>query len=238
MRLFHGTSGKAVSKILEQGIQPRRRTKKTNWDNAPSHPNAIYLTTCYAGYFAHCAVKRSTLLGMVEIDTDKLYEAFLRPDEDFLEQAFREGGNRINKPLRDTLKGKDMLECTAWFREHLDEFSHVWRASVDNIGNCCYMGRIAPEAITRAVTFDYKLNSEIGLEFLNPTITLANYKFCSQRYKALTAWLFGDPVQVEDFLAPMPALESLDGEMKVMYEQRIAHWKELITNRSGITVLK
>src|SRR5579872_5763031 len=101
MLLYHGTSGNAVPRILKQGIRARRLTKKSNWDKNPSHADSIYLTTAYAGYFAHCATKRGSLLGILEVDTAQLDEDSFRPDEDFLDQVFAQGGSRVEKKLRD-----------------------------------------------------------------------------------------------------------------------------------------
>lgn len=49
-------------------------------------------------------------------------------------------------------------------------------------------------AISRAVAVDYNRAKFTCYEAINPTITLINYKFCGNRYRNLTAWLFGYPM--------------------------------------------
>jgi methionyl-tRNA synthetase len=79
MKLYHGTDGRNIRRILRDGIHPRKITRKNNWGHSvPSNPHAVYLTTAYAGYFAMLASK-SGLLGIVEVDSDKLDEDLLRP---------------------------------------------------------------------------------------------------------------------------------------------------------------
>lgn len=240
MKLFHGTSGTAVPKILKHGIRARRFTKKSNWDKNPSHQDSIYLTTCYAGYFAHCAIKRGSVLGILEIETEGLEEFSFRPDEDFLDQAFAQGGSRVDKKLRDTLKGLTTQQRALWFRDNIDLFSGSWQASLEHLGNVSYQDSIPPEHITRAVTFDWKKNPAIGREFLEPLINIQNYKFCSQRYKALTAWLFGDPMNREDiYIFSTEALNLMpDDDNKKMFLENRKEFEKLLDDRSGITVLK
>jgi RNA:NAD 2'-phosphotransferase (TPT1/KptA family) len=70
MKLYRGTAGEDVRAILKHGIKPRRATKKNNWKHSvASHEHAVYLTSVYAGYFAHQAAKTSKL-GIIEIETD------------------------------------------------------------------------------------------------------------------------------------------------------------------------
>jgi hypothetical protein len=131
MKLYNGTAGENVPAVLKHGIRPHRLTRKYNWKHSvASHKHAVYLTSAYAGYFAHQAAKTSKL-GVLEIDTDKLDPELFRPDEDFLEQATRNG-----KPLNRQLKrlGKlSMNERTEWFREHLDDYADAWEASVEHL---------------------------------------------------------------------------------------------------------
>ena len=99
MKLYHGTAGENVAGILKRGVKPRRVTGKNNWKHTvASNPHAVYLTSAYGGYFAHQAAKTS-LLGIVEVDTHFLDRELFRPDEDFLEQATRE-----SKKLEPSLK--------------------------------------------------------------------------------------------------------------------------------------
>jgi hypothetical protein len=237
MKLYHGTAGENVTAILKHGIRPRRLTRKNNWKHSvASHMHAVYLTSAYAGYFAHQAAKTSKL-GILEIDADKLDSELFRPDEDFLEQATRNG-----KPLSQELKrlGKlSMNQRTEWFRKHLDDYADAWEASVEHLGNCCYLGEIPPGAITRASVFDYKKNPLVATELLEPTITIVNFRFCSNRYKALTRWLMGETVDPDDLLI-VP--RSVLGNMPKEFRDAVDHWddkaRKRLNDRSGLTMIR
>ena len=237
MKLYHGTAGEHVAPILKHGIRPRRLTKRNNWKHSvASHQHAVYLTSVYAGYFAYQAAK-SSKLGILEIDTDKLDSELFRPDEDFLEQATR-NGKTSNRQLKQ-LKKRSMPERTAWFREHLDEFAEAWQASVEHLGTCSYLGGIPPEAITRASVFDYKKNALIASELLEPTITIANFKFCANRYHALTRWLMGEDIDPDVLLiVPRAALKNIPKE----FRDAIDHWddkaRKRLNDRSGLKIVK
>jgi hypothetical protein len=237
VKLYHGTAGENVPAILKRGIRPRRVTGKNNWKHSvASHEHAVYLTSAYAGYYAHQAAKTSKL-GIIEIDTDRLDQDLFRPDEDFLEQATR-NGQTSNRQLK-RLKKRSMNERTEWFSAHLDEFAHAWKDSVKHLGNCCYLGEIPPEAITRASVFDYKKNALVASELLEPTITIANFKFCSERYLALTRWLMGEDIDPDALL--IVARSALAG-MPREFRDAIAGWdtkaQGYLNNRSGLKIVK
>lgn len=237
MKLYHGTAGENVSAILKCGIKPRRATRKSNWKHSvASHEHAVYLTSAYAGYFAHQAAKTSKL-GIIEIDTDRLDQELFRPDEDFLEQATR-SGQTSNRQLK-RLKKLSMNERTEWFSSHLDEFAHAWKASVEHLGTCSYLGEIPPDAITRASVFDYKKNALVASELLEPTITIANFRFCANRYHALTKWLMGEDIDPDALLiVPRSALQNIPKE----FRDAIAGWdtnaQERLSDRSGLRLVK
>jgi hypothetical protein len=237
MKLYHGTAGENVRAILKHGIKPRRATKKNNWKHSvASHEHAVYLTSVYAGYYAHQAAKTSKL-GIIEIDTDRLDQDLFRPDEDFLEQATR-NGKTSNRQLK-RLKKLGMNARTEWFSAHLDEFAQAWKASVERLGNCSYLGEIPPTAITRASLFDYKKNALIASELLEPTITLVNFKLWSERYHALTRWLMGEDIDPDALLiVSRSALQNLPKE----FRDAISGWdtksQEYLNDRSGLKMLK
>ena len=52
-RLYHGTSFVFASKIMKKGIVPRHG-QTSNWKNAPSRRDMVYLTTAYPFYFSNC----------------------------------------------------------------------------------------------------------------------------------------------------------------------------------------
>jgi hypothetical protein len=168
VKLYHGTDGRNIRKMLRDGIHPRKLTRKNNWKHgAESNPHAVYLTTAYAGYFARLASKTS-LLGILEIESSELDEDLFRPDEDFIEQASRKA--------EEDIQGR-----TEYFRDNIHDYAHLWEKSLEYLGTCSYVGNILPSAITRASTFDSKKNRYIARELLDPTITIANFRFCADR---------------------------------------------------------
>lgn len=89
MKLYHGTTEAVARKALTEGLVPRGALGiESTWD-VESHPECIYLTNAYAGYFAANATELGDRWGIVEIDSEALCERYLLPDEDFLEQATR-----------------------------------------------------------------------------------------------------------------------------------------------------
>lgn len=229
MRLYHGTSGAMVERILKEGIKPRG-SRAGNWKHTvESNPRCAYLTSAYAGYFAHSATKRGTRLGILEVETGLLDERDLLPDEDFLEQCSR-GQKWDNKIIQRALRGKGMKQRTTWFRDNAFLFQSLWEKSIEHMGTCCYHGVITPRAITHAVIFDWNKNTHFGMRLIDPTITPMNYKLCGDGYKALTKWLMDEPITLEDLLTPVP-IEFYTPEQR-------AELQADIDNRSGIEVLK
>lgn len=68
------------------------------------------------------------------------------------------------------------------------------------MGNCSYMGVIPVKAITRVSIFDPKSNREMALTAADPTISIVNYRFCADKYRALVRWLMGETVSAEDMV--------------------------------------
>jgi len=59
--MYHGTSMRNFEKIKTQGIKPRRN-KKSNFTNIGiSRPDLVYLTNCYACYYAYTSTKRKVI---------------------------------------------------------------------------------------------------------------------------------------------------------------------------------
>lgn len=198
MKLYHGTSAKVATIAIKEGLSPRSSHGKSNWKHSvESNPEMVYLTDTYAPYFALWSVKEWTKskLGIVEIDTDFLEESLLMPDEDFIEQATREDKtNKLN------IKGKTIHERTKFIRNHLERYQPNWELSVNRMGNCCYMGTIPAEAITRVVEIEPQKCKVMCLQAANPTITMANFSYCGIHYKTLLKWFMGWPVSLEEWL--------------------------------------
>jgi len=244
MKLYHGTSAEVARLALKEGLKPRAglTNKNGNWKHTvESNPNCVYLTSCYAGYFAHCATKddNSTELGVLEIDTDLLDQQLLLPDEDFLEQVSRGqhwDNPRIQRPLaaiEKKLKGKGnlMKERTIWFREHIWWFGgDLWQHSVNHMGTCCHYGLIPPSAITRASIFDWEKARDIGMKLIDPSITPINYKICSDGYKAVTRWMMGEDITLAEYMHPF--------RPEMYPDDSVADLKVMLEEHRGVTILK
>lgn len=187
MHLYHGTSENAWNCIREQGlILPRTKSRKNNWKHTVSaHPNAVYLTNCYAPYFAMMSHDVMTLLpakaAIIEIESDCI-AAGLTYDEDALEQSTRRG--KISR--------KEMYERTAVARGKLAGLAgtDAWKDSLSYMGTCAHIGPVPLSAITRVALVDIREHSEWSWSAMEPTITRANYNFCGYKYVDLTAEAF------------------------------------------------
>lgn len=183
MKLYHGTSARHLNKILRHGIKPRG-SKSGNWDHSVlSHPDAVYMTSAYALYYALTASNGKAGV-IIEIDTDKLNPFKLCPDEDFLAHATR-------KRFGD----KSLNEVVAFYRDDLERYAEHWQDSIDHMGNCCYLDHVPVEAITRYALIG---NSSEWIRWSDPTISIMNFKIMGDYYRALSKMLFGDPVDYVD----------------------------------------
>lgn len=201
--LYHGTTAAVARKVLEEGLKTRATTgSKGNWDHTiPSPEDRVYLTNSYAGYFALSATEEAwDPWGIVEVDVSQIEHA-LFPDEDFLEQATRNQEVPVDGWQGDFYKDlhaansitdgcQKMAARTEWYKENILGFQQHWGDSVRGLGNCCHMGDIPPEAISRVVIFDPKKNKDIA-HMVDPCISLMNYHICGEKYREITKWLAG-----------------------------------------------
>jgi hypothetical protein len=175
-KLYHGTSAKNLRHILKQGLLPRGR-RSGNWQHSvDSHPGAVYLTNAYSVYFAMGATPGRHAGLIVEVDTAKLNPFRMLPDEDFLGQAYYG-------------KDKKLIERTASYRNELESYRVFYPASLRHLGNCCHIGAIARDAITRYAIVP---NVNQWIAWVDPVINLQNFKIMGDFYKELSARIFGD----------------------------------------------
>lgn len=181
MLLYHGTSAKNLPSIRKHGLEPRGE-RKSEWD-VESDPNSVYLTDAYALHFASNAVgSTKSALAIIEVDTDKLDQLALMPDEDFLEAA-----TRSNPEFAHI--GKDMKERTYYFRDNGIFYAQYWKDSMKGLGNCRYGDTVPVSAITRIATIARKSPIIFASD---PTITMLNYRVMGGYYRALMRHVFGD----------------------------------------------
>lgn len=221
MRLYHGTSSANVSPILQEGLRPRM-ARPGNWDEYPSRQDMVYLTETYAPYFALCASGDDDDLIILEIDVDRLDKSLLFPDEDFIAQAL---SHQTGEPL-DSLHQK--------VRSNLGDYQHHAMDSVKGLGNLCHKGVVPPGAITRYCRIDMKRQGDVSWIACDPCISLMNYRFCADKYRSITAWLFGDR---PDFLFGVGGNE-MHVQMMEQYQPGYRQQVEaMFANKDGITVV-
>ena len=185
MILYHGTSERHVERILKEGLRSRKHTKmESNFTKHPSHTEMVYLSNCYAPFFAANASKDGRW-AIVEVEVD---ECNLLPDEDFLEQASR-GTHRIQ-----TLS---LEERTAEYKEDLHRYAEHALDSLKHLGTVAHDTVVKKSDITRVALFDSSKNMYMAMMALDPSISLINHQILGKHYENVTRWFF-EPVQPED----------------------------------------
>jgi hypothetical protein len=186
MLIYHGTRVENISSILRLGLLPRM-SENSSWHNLPSRDDAVYLSNAFAPFYAHhCDMSMGSL---VEIDLGFLGQNYLCPDEDFLEQSHK------NLDVGDTIE-----ERTGWFRDNLKSFQHLWQDSLQELGNCCYIGTIPLSAISRITKWcatDLEiLHGWSELEF----VSIEHYKAEGRLYRLLTKCFAKRKVNLDELL--------------------------------------
>ena len=219
MKLYHGTTAELFPAISGKGLAPRGR-RRGNWKDYPSRKDMVYLTSCYPLFFAFRAFKKHTHALLVEIDSDRLDEDSLHPDEDFIAQAL-------------SYQRKCSIEDVhAEVRENLEGYQHHWQDSLEGLGNCCHLGVVPTDAITRYCVVDLEKQKELVL-VCDPSISLLNFKFCGDRYKSLVSWLFGER---PDYLIGLGTNEMQWKLMEPQVPGYRAQCEEMFANREGVRV--
>ena len=211
MKLYHGTSERVARIAWEHGLQSRQwqgveeQEDRSRWQ-FPSGYDRIYLTNCYAAYFAMVASNDERWndngrWAIVEVDAEELQ---LFPDEDFLEQATR---GRNDLPLDDDElgppwpelheAGRDVHKRSKWFRDYACHFPHLAGDSLEHLGTCAVFDEVPAENITRVMLFDPIASdgNRVAATFaMDPQISLINYKIMRGKYEALLDWFLGAEV--------------------------------------------
>ena len=118
-----------------------------------------------------------------------------------------------------------MERRTRWYKRRL--LSHYsgeekWKKSLEIMGTCAYHGLVPNAAITRVAYVDYSKQQSLCWAAMDASITIANYKFCSTKYKTMLHGIFGEDVSSVDENNP------LNFGVKFI--------KECLQNRDGIEV--
>ena len=221
MKLYHGTSDRYLSSILQHGLRPRGRRKNSNWKTYPSRHDCVYLTQAYAPYFAEQAtnIEKGERSLIIEVEIDEHDERLL-PDEDFISQAL---ASQLKVSIESVHEG---------VRNCLEGYAHHAIDSLHGLGNACIKGRVFPEAIARYAIVDFTKQTELWQVCLDPSISIMNYRFCGEKYRSVIAWIFGDRDDFEVF----GFSDAIVDQMEAAHPGYRDRAKSLFTNRNGIEV--
>ena len=163
-----------LKKIIKQGIKPRYK-RKSNWTElGVSKPNLVYLTNCYACYYASASLKKEGDEGViikVRIDPKKTK---LYLDEEFIYHLLRYNTinnrkeaiklyNSINpKNINTVIKNKKRIP--------------TWQDSLN------FMGTVSCDYVSIENIIGYSILDRPGIYYCDPTINPLNYKIMSGIY--------------------------------------------------------
>lgn len=211
MKLYHGTSIRSLKSALQHGLRPRLHTD-SNWQDDPSHPEMVYLSTVYPFYYG-CLSRSDKKLVVFEVDGDVLGRECFYPDEDFIFDLL---GRHEGRNLLPEEKGRVRI----MMRTYQDQ----WRNSLRLLGTCAYRGIIPPTAITRYCLFTPASRPHITADLVDPVISTSNFENQGDHFKKMIAWFFGDRK-----LLPMVAEAETSEERK--------QWLAQSKDRTGIEVV-
>lgn len=209
-RLYHGTAGRYLDRILAEGLLPRSKlpvvdgaVEQGNWEHTvPSNPAVVYVTNAYPLHFCAASLRSEDAHGLiVEIDSAQLDAELLRPDEDFLEQIMR---GRDDLPAEWSLTQRNV-----YYRDRMADYDPL--QSLRLLGTMAYAGPIPPAAITRILLVKAKTIGRLIRLGFDPMIALANYRFMGAFYRSGTRWMFGDVERIDDLREDLQATLSRDG---------------------------
>jgi len=212
MLIYHGTSARHLDDALVTGIRARM-ADKSNWDDAPSRSDMVYLTVGYPFYYALVGNDDPKVV-VFEIDLAELDEDKLHPDEDYVFERAREMG-----AAKETLTQEAVAE-------YLDVMQDMWPKSLAVIGNIAYQGVISASAITRYCLFDRTARPNIAFALTDYSISALNYAYERYNLDHLIGWMFDDTD-----LLPM----AMDDECEEEYRQ---FWATESGDRTGIEVVE
>ena len=153
--------------------------------------DSIYLTEVYPGYFAFYASTNSTdRYGIVEIDVSFLDPQAFLPSEWYLEQRSRKHG-------KNAAERNKILNA---YRKNLERYQGKWRDSLKQLGACVYADPISKKAVRRVSIYDPAYNPIITGAIVNTRLSLSEHRANLKRNRALTRWLMGEEIALEDWL--------------------------------------
>jgi len=198
--LYHGTSQNSLIGMIERGIMPRGGTGKDNWQHTvTSNPKTVYLSNCFAHYFAFSAEKEKEGGAALEIDVAKLDRFAFVADEDAVEQSTR--GHHIPHTPKWLSQSNDMARRTRWFRDH----AHLFDPSVAMraLGTVGYQGVIPWSAVKRVALFTHAQLCHAAI-IADPTISTLLFKIKGPWYQQFTRSIFDHDLKADEELSMRP----------------------------------
>lgn len=179
LRLYHGTSGRNLKSILQDGIVPRG-DNPSNWAELPSRSDMVYLSGAFPFFYTTNPADGADDLAVVfEVEIAQLGETNLYPDEDWLATVH---------PMKS---GKSLKEAVLAVGQEVLHHGNRWQASVRGIGGCAYRGVIPPTAITRYCVFDPK-SGHRHVPSLSQSASVMTYLAGGGIACEMVRWMFGD----------------------------------------------
>jgi len=173
--LYHGTSLSNLEKIKKQGIKPRNK-RKSNWiDIGISRPNLVYLTNCYACYYASASLKKEKDKGVIiklKIDPKKIK---LYLDEEFIYHLLNYNKVSSKQEAMDLYNTIDPKNTNTFINKNLKRIP-IWQDSLN------FMGTVSCDYIPIENIIGYSILDRPGLYYCDPTINPLNYKIMSGVY--------------------------------------------------------
>lgn len=173
--LYHGTTLTNFKKILKEGIKPRGK-KKSNWEGIGiSRNNLVYLTNCYACYYAAAAEKTdkdNSVIIKVLVDPTKIK---LYLDEEFLYHALGFNKADNHQMAIDLYSIIDPKNLGPIVKSHLKK-EVTWQDSLN------FMGTVSCDFIPKENLLEYAILKKSDYGFCDPIINPLNYKIMAGEY--------------------------------------------------------
>jgi hypothetical protein len=234
MKIYYGTSHSIARRASSRGLPPSNLQVlplNLNIEWVISSPDMVYLSTTCA--LMGAVESNETKIAVLEIETDKLDEINLYPDEDFIYEILK----RRNPYFQTEKDGK----LHRYIRDNPSMFKGYWEESLQMLGNICHKGLVPPTAITRYAIFDLSKNSKILTDSMNPeTCCITNHAVIGQFYKQFIAWLFDEVRELPHIKERMDILSNIKdkkSDMAIHLREQIELFKMLQKKRDGIKIV-
>jgi len=174
--LYHGTSKKNLEKILKEGIKPRG-DKKSNWETGigTSRNDLVYLTYCYACYYAGEACKEDDDIPVVIKVRINQNKTELFPDEEYIFRASQDKW----KDMSDTDKISLYNSLDPKMSRINPNLRDVWKESLKFMGTVC-VESVPVHNIIGYAELSFK-DAEL-YEHIDPSVSPENYYSLSAFY--------------------------------------------------------